>query len=160
MRIDIGGMRMFFDVEGAKLRPDGPQMREVPTVVLLHGGPGGDHSAFKPHYGKLADLAQVVYIDHRGHGRSDPVKSRAIRTLRQRRPWNRRRRARALLRSPARIHRGVRVPARNGRRRSVTAPTRPYRYSSPPGGADEPARPGRMGSSNRCAALSAPRDTE
>jgi hypothetical protein len=34
MRIDIGGMRMFFDVEGAKLRPDGPRMREVSTVVL------------------------------------------------------------------------------------------------------------------------------
>src|SRR5208337_3539769 len=66
MRIDIGDLRMFFDVEGAKLRPDGPQMREVPTVVLLHGGPGGDHSGFKPHYGRLADIAQVVYIDHRG----------------------------------------------------------------------------------------------
>ncbi len=71
MRIDIGGMRMFFDVEGAKLRPDGPRMREVPTVVLLHGGPGGDHSSFKPDYCKLADIAQVVYIDHRGQGRSD-----------------------------------------------------------------------------------------
>ena len=29
MRIDIGGCRLFFDVEGAKLRPDGPPMREV-----------------------------------------------------------------------------------------------------------------------------------
>jgi pimeloyl-ACP methyl ester carboxylesterase len=71
MRVDIGGCRLFFDVEGAKLRPDGPRMREVPTVILLHGGPGADHSIFKPAYSQLADIAQVVYFDHRGDGRSD-----------------------------------------------------------------------------------------
>src|ERR1700689_5893578 len=71
MRIDIGGCRLFFDVEGAKLRPDGPRMREVPTVILLHGGPGADHSIFKPAYSQLANIAQVVYFDHRGDGRSD-----------------------------------------------------------------------------------------
>ena len=71
MRVDIGGCRLFFDVEGAKLRPDVPRMREVPTVILLHGGPGADHSIFKPAYSRLADIAQVVYFDHRGDGRSD-----------------------------------------------------------------------------------------
>jgi len=71
MRVDIGGCRLFFDVEGAKLRPDGPRMREVPTLLLLHGGPGADHSIFKPAYSQLADIAQVVYFDHRGDGRSD-----------------------------------------------------------------------------------------
>ena len=71
MRIDIGGCRLFFDVEGAKLRPDGPRMREVPTVLLLHGGPGSDHSIFKPAYSQLANIVQVVYFDHRGDGRSD-----------------------------------------------------------------------------------------
>jgi proline iminopeptidase len=71
MRIDIGGCRLFFDVEGAKLRPDGPRMREVPTLLLLHGGPGADHSIFKPAYSQLADIVQVVYFDHRGDGRSD-----------------------------------------------------------------------------------------
>jgi proline iminopeptidase len=71
LRVDIGGCRLFFDVEGAKLRPDGPRMREVPTVLLLHGGPGADHSIFKPAYAQLADLVQVVYVDHRGDGRSD-----------------------------------------------------------------------------------------
>jgi hypothetical protein len=48
MRIDIGDSRLFFDVEGAKLRPNGPRTREVPTVILIHGGPGFDHSSFKP----------------------------------------------------------------------------------------------------------------
>lgn len=72
MRIEIEpGVRLFVDVEGAGLVPDGPRMRQKPTLVLLHGGPGFDHSSFKPLFGQLADLAQVVYVDHRGHGRSD-----------------------------------------------------------------------------------------
>ncbi len=71
MRVKIGDVRLFFDVEGAKLRPDGTKMREVPTVVLLHGGPGFDHSNFKPDFSRLAEIAQVVYLDHRGNGRSD-----------------------------------------------------------------------------------------
>jgi pimeloyl-ACP methyl ester carboxylesterase len=71
LRVDIGGCRLFFDVEGPKLRPDGPRMREVPTLLLLHGGPGADHSIFKPAYSQLADIMQVVYFDHRGDGRSD-----------------------------------------------------------------------------------------
>jgi proline iminopeptidase len=46
-------------------------MRELPTVVLLHGGPGSyDHSYFKPHFGRLTGHAQVVYLDLRDHGRS------------------------------------------------------------------------------------------
>ncbi len=71
MRVKIGDARLFFDVEGAKLRPDGATMREVPTVVLLHGGPGFDHSNFKPDFSRLTEIGQVVYLDHRGNGRSD-----------------------------------------------------------------------------------------
>jgi proline iminopeptidase len=40
-------------------------------AILLHGGPGFDHSSFKPLFSRLADIAQVLYVDHRGHGRSD-----------------------------------------------------------------------------------------
>ncbi|WP_424674246.1 alpha/beta fold hydrolase [Candidatus Binatus sp.] len=71
MRVKIGDVRLFFDVEGAKLRPDGAKMREAPTIVLLHGGPGFDHSNFKPDFSPMAEIAQVVYLDHRGNGRSD-----------------------------------------------------------------------------------------
>ncbi len=71
MRIRVEDVRLFFDVEGAKLRPDGMTMREVPTVLMLHGGPGFDHSIFKPAFSELTDIAQVVYLDHRGNGRSD-----------------------------------------------------------------------------------------
>jgi pimeloyl-ACP methyl ester carboxylesterase len=66
MRIKIGDSWLFFDVEGAKLRPEGPRMKEAPTVLLLHGGPGFDHSTFKPVMSALADVAQLVYLDHRG----------------------------------------------------------------------------------------------
>jgi len=65
------GVRLFVDVEGPGLVPDGPRMREKPTLILLHGGPGYDHSSFKPLFSRLADVAQIVYVDHRGHGRSD-----------------------------------------------------------------------------------------
>jgi pimeloyl-ACP methyl ester carboxylesterase len=71
MRVLVNGVRLFVDVEGAKSVPDGRSMREKPTVVLLHGGPGFDHSSFKPEFSQLADTAQLVYFDHRGNGRSD-----------------------------------------------------------------------------------------
>src|SRR5438046_139635 len=71
VKVDIGGARIWFDVEGAKLSADGPHMRERPTLLPLHGGPGFDHSYFKPSHAALADISQVVYIDHRGNGRSD-----------------------------------------------------------------------------------------
>ena len=71
MHVSVNGVRLFFDVEGAKLVPDGPGMRQKPTLLLLHGGPGFDHSIYKPAYSALADIAQIVYLDHRGNGRSE-----------------------------------------------------------------------------------------
>jgi pimeloyl-ACP methyl ester carboxylesterase len=71
MHVSVNGVRLFFDVEGAKLVPDGPTMRERPTLLLLHGGPGFDHSIYKPAYSALADIAQIIYLDHRGNGRSE-----------------------------------------------------------------------------------------
>ena len=51
MHVDANGRRLWFDVEGTALVPDGPAMRERPTLVLLHGGPGSfDHSYFKPDF--------------------------------------------------------------------------------------------------------------
>jgi hypothetical protein len=55
MRVDIGGCKLFLDVEEAKFRPDGLRMVEVPTMLLLRGGPGAVHSIFKPAYSQLAD---------------------------------------------------------------------------------------------------------
>ncbi|WP_147113393.1 alpha/beta fold hydrolase [Tateyamaria sp. syn59] len=71
MRIEVNGVRLYVDIEGAGLVPDGPLMREKPTLIALHGGPGADHSIYKPHLGQLTDLCQILYVDHRGNGRSD-----------------------------------------------------------------------------------------
>jgi pimeloyl-ACP methyl ester carboxylesterase len=71
MYVAVNGVRLFFDVEGASVVPDGPAMREKPTLLLLHGGPGFDHSIYKPAFSTLTDIAQVVFLDHRGNGRSD-----------------------------------------------------------------------------------------
>lgn len=73
MRIEIEpGIRLFVDIDGPGLVPEGPVMREQPTLLLLHGGPGFDHTGFKPLFSRLSDVAQIVCFDHRGHGRSDP----------------------------------------------------------------------------------------
>jgi proline iminopeptidase len=71
MHVTVNGVRLFFDVEGAKLVPDGPLMREKPVLLMLHGGPGFDHSIYRPAYSTLADIAQIVYLDFRGNGRSE-----------------------------------------------------------------------------------------
>ena len=67
----VRGTRIYFDVEGMGLVPDGATMRERPVAMVIHGGPGGDHSGFKPSFTPLAARMQLVYFDHRGQGRSD-----------------------------------------------------------------------------------------
>lgn len=70
MLAQLRGIQLYFDVDGAGLVPDGEQMRARPTAFLVHGGPGTDHSGWKIRYGRLVERLQVVYFDHRGHGRS------------------------------------------------------------------------------------------
>jgi len=53
--------------------PDGPEMAERTTLLLLHGGLGFDHSHLKSAHSKLADMAQLVYVDHRDNGRSNRI---------------------------------------------------------------------------------------
>ncbi|MEM6839460.1 MAG: alpha/beta hydrolase [Cyanobacteria bacterium P01_C01_bin.120] len=71
MFVEVNGAKLFFDVDGEGLTPSGVIMRKKPTVVMAHGGPGADHSVSKPYFSQLTDIAQVVYYDHRGNGRSD-----------------------------------------------------------------------------------------
>ena len=72
MHVRVGdGTRLYFDVAGMGLVPDGPVMRERPVLLCLHGGPGFDHSMLKTSLAPLADVAQLVFLDHRGQGRSD-----------------------------------------------------------------------------------------
>jgi len=73
MRAKVDGAEIYFDVDGMGLVPDADRMVERPVLFLLHGGPGGDHSSFKIHSAPLRDTAQMVYVDHRGSGRSTAV---------------------------------------------------------------------------------------
>jgi len=38
MHASVRGIRIYFDVEGAGLVPDGPRMRERPVAMVIHGG--------------------------------------------------------------------------------------------------------------------------
>ena len=40
-------------------------------VVVLHGGPGLDHSMFRPYLDALGDEFRLLYVDERGQGRSE-----------------------------------------------------------------------------------------
>lgn len=71
MRIEANGCRLYVDIVGSGLVAEGLAMVERPVVFVLHGGPGFDHSTMKPAFDPLAEVAQLVYYDHRGQGRSD-----------------------------------------------------------------------------------------
>ncbi|MEO0936974.1 MAG: alpha/beta hydrolase [Pseudomonadota bacterium] len=68
MYIEINGARLFFDIAGTGVDP--ATMQPKPTLLMLHGGPGYDQSTLRPHFDRFADTHQVIYIDHRGCGRS------------------------------------------------------------------------------------------
>ncbi len=70
MRAKIRDTEIYFDVEGVGLVVDGPRMREKPVAFIIHGGPGADHTSYKPTFSPLSDQMQLVYFDHRGQGRS------------------------------------------------------------------------------------------
>ncbi len=70
MRAHVNGVDLFFDVEGSSLMPEGPTMIEQQPCFILHGGPGMDHSYFRPWLSPLTDKLQLIYVDHRGNGRS------------------------------------------------------------------------------------------
>jgi proline iminopeptidase len=42
-------------------------------LIVLHGGPGLDHSMFRPYIDPLGDEFRLLYVDERGQGRSERV---------------------------------------------------------------------------------------
>jgi proline iminopeptidase len=42
-------------------------------IVVLHGGPGMDHTMFRPYLDALGDEFRLLYVDERGQGRSERV---------------------------------------------------------------------------------------
>lgn len=70
MFIQLDTARIFIDTVGAQLEPGPDIMEERPTLLVLHGGPGFDHSTLRPYFDRFSDMFQVLYLDHRGGGRS------------------------------------------------------------------------------------------
>jgi proline iminopeptidase len=58
--VDDGGIRIYYKTLGLGV-----------PLLLLHGGPGADHSDFLPALMPLARRCQLVLIDERGSGRSE-----------------------------------------------------------------------------------------
>ena len=68
--IDDGGVRIYYKTLG----------KGVP-LLLLHGGPGADHTDFLPALKPLARRCQLVLIDERGSGRSERLSDPKCYTL-------------------------------------------------------------------------------
>jgi proline iminopeptidase len=70
MRARIRDTEIYFDVEGPGLVAEAHGLVERPPAFMIHGGPGGDHTSLRPALSPLADTMQLIFCDHRGHGRS------------------------------------------------------------------------------------------
>jgi proline iminopeptidase len=73
MRITVNHTELYVDVEGPELAVAGGELQQRPTIVVLHGGPGFDQGYLRPGLRPLAGVAQVVFVDLRGQGRSAPA---------------------------------------------------------------------------------------
>ncbi|MUT64581.1 alpha/beta fold hydrolase [Paenibacillus sp. NEAU-GSW1] len=73
MFASINDTKIYFDVEGSGYVPAGDRMVRQPVLFVVHGGPGSDHSDFKPWLSPLAERMQIVYLDQRCNGQSERV---------------------------------------------------------------------------------------
>ena len=73
VRVAVNETELYFDVEGTELAIANDVLRRRPTIVALHGGPGFDQGYLRPGLAPLSRLAQILYVDLRGQGRSAPA---------------------------------------------------------------------------------------
>jgi len=72
MRLSVNNVKLFFDVYGSKLDIKLDKVNEKPTLIVLHGGHGfADHTLYVEFWSQFSDVAQVIFLDQRGCGRSD-----------------------------------------------------------------------------------------
>ncbi len=72
MKIKLSdGTDIFFVTHGVEQEIVGDKLIEKPTLLFLHGGPGlTDHNLYVSFWSSFKDVAQVVFLDFRGHGKS------------------------------------------------------------------------------------------
>jgi proline iminopeptidase len=68
--VNIGDANLYFEIYGHELELKENGVEQRPTIVVLHGGPGIDHTFEVEFSRECAEFAQVVLYDHRGNGRS------------------------------------------------------------------------------------------
>jgi pimeloyl-ACP methyl ester carboxylesterase len=71
VRVRVGDVRLFFEVFGQEWVFTGSAFERRHVLIGLHGGPGLDGTKLRYQLAPLAEVAQVVVPDQRGHGRSD-----------------------------------------------------------------------------------------
>jgi proline iminopeptidase len=54
------------------------ELGEGSPLIVLHGGPGLDHTMFRPYLDPLAEDVRLIYVDERGQGRSDRVDAQTL----------------------------------------------------------------------------------
>jgi len=64
MDVTVDGVRLFYHSVGAE---------DAYPVIVLHGGPGLDHTEMHPWLDPLSDTFRLIYLDLRGHGRGEKV---------------------------------------------------------------------------------------
>ncbi len=62
----VNGTRLYFQVRGQGI-----------PMLMMHGGPGLDHTYFLPWFDALCSHMELIYYDHRGNGRSERPDSMA-----------------------------------------------------------------------------------
>ena len=73
MRVSVGDVRLYFEVFGQEraFTAETTSIDRRPTLIGLHGGPGLDGGKLRYLLPAVADVAQVIVPDQRGHGLSD-----------------------------------------------------------------------------------------
>lgn len=67
---NIGDAKIYYEIYGNHLEFTNDGLYEKPSLVVLHGGPGVDHTFEVEFSRECAPFAQVILLDHRGNGRS------------------------------------------------------------------------------------------
>src|SRR3977135_3023527 len=70
MFVTVNVARLFFDTAGSGLGLDHERMVQKPAMIVMHGGPGFDHSTMRPSFDRFAGTHQGIYIYQPGNGRS------------------------------------------------------------------------------------------
>lgn len=79
--VGVGVVEMI--VEGTRVHYE--RVGSGLPLVVVHGGPGSDHTVFRPWLDQLGSVVELIYVDLLGNGRSDEPEG--FDTLRTIEPW-------------------------------------------------------------------------